>query len=75
MKSTASRDVSETGCLFYADRLLPVGSELEIVTTLPKAITLTQDLLVRCRAKVVRSLATLEKPAIAIHFEKLEFIA
>ncbi len=70
-----SRDVSETGCLFFADRPLPVGSEVEIVTTLPKAITLTQDLLVRCHAKVVRSLATLEKPAIAVHFEKLEFIA
>ena len=70
-----TRDVSETGCLFIAERLIPVGSEVEITITFPKAITLTQDMRVRCRAKVVRSLSTLEKPGIAVHFEKLEFIA
>ena len=70
-----TRDVSETGCLFLAERPLAVGSEVEITTTFPKAITLTQDLRVRCHAKVVRSLATFEKPAIALHFDKLEFIA
>ncbi len=70
-----TRDMSETGCLFLAERPLPIGSEVEITTTFPKAITLTQDMRVRCLAKVVRSLATLEKPAIAVHFEKLEFIA
>ncbi len=70
-----TRDVSETGCLFLTERPLPVGSELEITTTFPKAITLTQEMCVRCLARVVRSLATLEKPAIAVHFDKLEFIA
>jgi hypothetical protein len=70
-----TRDVSETGCLFLTERPLPVGSELEITTTFPKAITLTQEMRVRCLAKVVRTLATLEKPAVAVHFDKLEFIA
>lgn len=70
-----TRDVSETGCLFYADRPLPAGAELEITITFPKAITLTQDMRVRCLARVVRSLPSLEKPAIVLHFEKLEFIA
>ena len=70
-----TRDVSETGCLFLTERPLPVGSELEITTTFPKAITLTQEMRVRCLAKVVRTLATLEKPAIAVHFDKFEVIA
>ncbi len=70
-----TRDVSESGCLFLAEQPLPVGSEVEITTTFPKTITLTQEMRVRCHARVVRTQPTLVKPAIAVHFDKLDFIA
>jgi len=49
-----TRDVSYRGLYFTVDRDLEAGSPIEFVLTLPKEITLTDDVRVQCAGRVVR---------------------
>jgi len=49
-----TRDVSYRGLYFTVDRDLETGSPIEFVLTLPKEITLTDDVRVQCAGRVVR---------------------
>jgi hypothetical protein len=49
-----TRDVSSRGICFYIDTPLEVGSELQFTLTLPPEVTLTDEIHVRCYARVVR---------------------
>jgi len=53
-ESSLTRDVSARGAFFYLDRNLAEGTPIELVLTLPSEITLTENIRVRCRGKVVR---------------------
>jgi hypothetical protein len=49
-----TRDVSSRGVCFYSDAPLQPGAQIEFTLTLPSEITMTADIQVRCRGKVVR---------------------
>ena len=49
-----TRDVSSRGICFYIDAPLEVGTDLQFVLTLPPEVTLTDEIHVRCFARVMR---------------------
>lgn len=49
-----TRDVSFRGLYFIVDRDFEAGSPVEFILTLPKEITLTDDVRVQCVGRVVR---------------------
>jgi hypothetical protein len=49
-----TKDVSARGVFFYLDSKPAIGTEIEFMLTLPAEITLTEDIRVRCKGKVVR---------------------
>ena len=49
-----TENVSAGGVLFRADSEIHEGSELEFTFTLPPEITLTENITVRCHARVIR---------------------
>jgi len=53
-ESSLTRDVSARGAFFYLDSKLTEGTPLELILTLPAEITLTEDIRVRCKGRVVR---------------------
>lgn len=52
--STRTRDVSFRGVYFTFDRDLQINSPIDIVLTLPKEITMSNDVRVHCVGRVVR---------------------
>ena len=72
-----TRDVSFRGLYFSIDREFPIGSPVEFVLTLPKEITLADDVRIRCSGRIVR----VETPAaenrwgVAAQIENYEFLA
>jgi len=53
-KSAHTRDVSARGICFYVDSAIAAGATIEFTLTLPPEITLTENIRVRCKGKVVR---------------------
>jgi hypothetical protein len=49
-----TRDVSSRGICFSIDRPMAAGSDLQLTLTLPREITLTQPIRMRCFGRVVR---------------------
>lgn len=49
-----TRDVSFRGLSFTIDREFQIGSAVEFVLTLPKEVTLSGDVRLRCSGRVVR---------------------
>lgn len=49
-----TRDVSSRGLYFSLDREVEVGSPIDFVLTLPRAITLSTDVRIQCVGRVVR---------------------
>ena len=74
-QKSVTRDISARGVFFCPDTALPVGTPLELLLTLPAEITLTEDIRVRCKSKVVR--VTESEPAgkvgIAAIIQKYDF--
>ena len=54
-KDATTRDVSARGICFLMDAPIGDGSEIEFTLTLPPEITLTENIRVRCKGKVVRT--------------------
>jgi hypothetical protein len=52
--ATRTRDVSSRGLYFNVDWEVQVGSPIDFVLTLPRAITLSTDVRVHCVGRVVR---------------------
>jgi PilZ domain len=82
-----TQDLSARGIYFYCDFDLQEGAEVEITLLMPAEITLTDNMRVRCRGKVLR----VHKPAansasassamnagakigVAVHFEHYEHL-
>jgi len=52
-----TQDLSGRGMFFYAETALPEGAVVELTFTMPCEVTLTENMPVRCRGRVLRSLA------------------
>ena len=50
-----TQDLSGRGIFFYAETALPQGAVVELTFTMPSEITLTENMPVRCRGRVLRS--------------------
>jgi hypothetical protein len=73
---TETQNVSARGVFFYLDRVVAQGSRLEVTTTFPPHVTLTDSLRVRFKARVVRVEAPLpvSRIGIAALIEEYEFL-
>lgn len=71
-----TQDVSARGVFFFTDFPLTEGDAVELTMVMPSEITLTDNMRVRCRGKVVRAvnLAVGSKTGIAVHIEKYEYL-
>jgi hypothetical protein len=52
-----AQDLSARGMFFYAETALPEGAVVEITFTMPSEVTLGESMPVRCRGRVLRTLA------------------
>ena len=52
--ATRTRDVSSRGLYFNLSREVEVGSPIDFILTLPRAITLSADVRVHCTGRIVR---------------------
>ncbi len=73
-ESSVTHDISARGALFELKNSLPEGTIVELLLTLPADITLSEDIHVRCRARVVRIVErSHENRNIAVLIEKYDF--
>ena len=49
-----TRDVSALGASFFLDFALREGAHVEMIITLPSEVTLSEEIRVRCKGRVVR---------------------
>jgi hypothetical protein len=52
--SARTRDVSYRGLYFLAESDLKIGCEIDFVITLPRQMTQSSDVNIRCQGKIVR---------------------
>lgn len=69
-----TRDVSYQGLYFVADAQFEVGSEIDFVITLPKQVTQSVDVHIRCRGQIVRIEPQNDRLGIAAKIERYEFL-
>jgi hypothetical protein len=71
-----TQDVSARGVFFYAEAALPEGTAVELTFIMPAEITLAESIGVRCRGRVLRSLAcgAGQKNGIAVHLGSYEYL-
>ena len=69
-----TRDLSAKGAFLYTETALAEGAAIELTMTMPSEITLTENMRVRCRGKVTRSISVDGKFGAAVHIEKYEFL-
>jgi hypothetical protein len=71
-----TQDVSARGIFFLTDFRLREGDAVELTMVMPSEITLTENMRVRCRGKVVRAvnLAVGNRAGIAVHIEGYEYL-
>ena len=76
-ETSLTRDVSARGAFFYLDGCLAEGAPVELILTLPAEITLTENIRVRCRGKVVRVVSGINggKIGVAAAIEQYDFVA
>ncbi len=74
-ESAVTLNISARGALFDLKHRVPEGTLIELLLTLPAQITLSEDIHVRCLAKVVRLLEAnvRSERRIAVTIEKYDF--
>jgi len=74
-ESSLTRDVSARGAFFYLEGQLAEGTPIELVLTLPAEITLSENIRVRCKGKVVRVVDAINggKTGVAAVIEQYDF--
>ena len=70
-----TRDVSARGAYFFLDYALREGARVEMIITLPSEVTLSEEIHVRCKGRVVRVIQSplVPKVGIASVIEQYEF--
>jgi len=71
---TETRDVSYRGLYFYVNTGIDIGNEIEFVLLLPKQITLSGDVSIRCRGQVVRVEENGTRRGVAARIDRYEFL-
>jgi len=73
---TETQNISAEGLFFYLDREIAVGTQIEIVLTLPPQVTLTDSVRVRFRGRTVRVEQSwpLSRAGVAVAIETHEFL-
>lgn len=69
-----TRDVSFRGLYFSVEGKFEAGEPIEFVLTLPKEITLNEDVRIRCAGRVVRVDPGAGHSGIAVRIERYEFL-
>lgn len=69
-----TRDVSFRGLYFMVDAPFEAGNEIEFVLTLPKEVTLSGDVNIRCFGQVVRVESKDQRRGVAARIERYEFL-
>ncbi len=69
-----TRDVSFRGLYFLAEAPFEEGTEIEFVLTLPKEMTLSGEVNIRCLGQVVRVEAHNDSRGIAARIDHYEFL-
>ncbi len=70
-----TRDVSYRGLYFLAEAAFKIGSSIEFVITLPRQVTRSADVNIRCHGQVVRIESTNNgKHGIAAKIDRYEFL-
>ncbi len=71
-----TQDLSGRGVFFYAEAALPRGAVVELTFTMPSEITLTENMPVRCRGRVLRALAAQagQRSGIAVQLDSYEYL-
>jgi hypothetical protein len=69
-----TRDVSFRGLYFMVDASFEAGNEIEFVLTLPKEVTLSGDVNIRCFGQVVRVEPLDKRRGVAARIERYEFL-
>jgi hypothetical protein len=70
-----TQDLSGRGAFFYTDFQVAEGDAVELTFMMPAEITLTENMRVRCRGRVVRVLRTESKFGVAVHLEGYEYLS
>lgn len=71
---TETRDVSYRGLYFYVNTGVDIGNEIEFVLLLPKQITLSGEVSIRCRGQVVRVEENGTRRGVAARIDRYEFL-
>ena len=72
-----TQDLSARGVFFYTDLALAKDDAVELTFVMPSEITLAETMRVRCRGKVVRSVASSERGmshGVAVRLEGYDFL-
>jgi hypothetical protein len=71
-----TQDLSARGALLYTDLAMAAGDAVELTLSMPAEITLTENMRVRCRGKVMRVCTDLTgtKFGVAVHLEGYEYL-
>ena len=74
--SGLTQDLSARGAFFYTDFVLEQGANVEVTLVMPSEITLSENMPVRCRGKVLRVTPPSigNKIGIAVHLENYEYL-
>jgi hypothetical protein len=72
-----TQDLSARGALLYTDLAVSEGDAVELTLSMPSEITLTENMRVRCRGKVLRVCTDLAgtKFGVAVHLEGYEYLS
>ncbi|HEV7551209.1 MAG TPA: PilZ domain-containing protein [Candidatus Angelobacter sp.] len=72
-----TQDLSARGALLYTDLALTEGDAVELTLSMPSEITLTDNMRVRCRGRVMRVSKDLTgtKCGVAVHLEGYEYLS
>jgi len=70
-----TQDLSGRGAFFYTDFQVAEGDTVELTFMMPAEITLTENMRVRCRGRVVRVLRRESKFGVAVHLEGYEYLS
>jgi PilZ domain len=73
-KRGETRDVSFRGLYFWTQEQLEAGIPIEFVLTLPKEITATRDVNIRCFGRVTRVETGRQTRGVAARIERYEFL-
>lgn len=69
-----TRDVSSRGVFFYLNSGIKEGAAIEFIMTLPREITLTDPIRVRCSGKVLRVETTGKEQGVAVAIDRYDFV-